>query len=250
MVVLLEVRLIEVFRYPTGAKLTGIVFVHLVGYAVGTSLQSSIGAMEELCGDLTLKNLVIMIHQKPGKVTDDAAEAQLQSELSNPDGSVQAAVRRGAKIYRCTDASKPDLGALRIILGRRSVIPEVQQEPINKGSESEQTAVQPVEPSKDKEVEELRRKLEEQKKLFKKRIAEMQSKEESTRKEMVREHYQELEEQQRSAQQEADGLRKRIAELQSELGEDRHISGKASATYNIRHVPARSRVFQWDRSLT
>ena len=195
--------------------------------------------MEETCEDSTLKNLVIMTHQYGEDYP--AAEARLQMDISV--GFIPAAVRRGAKIYRCNGASKPDLGALRIILGRGSVIPEAQQEPINKGSESEQTAVRPVEPSKDKEVEELRWELEDQKKLFKKQIAEMQSKEESTRKEMVREHYQELEEQQRSAQQEADGLRKCITEMQSKLEEDRHGSGKTSATHDFRHVPVRSRVF-------
>ena len=247
--------------------------------------------MEELCEDLTLKNLVIMIHNRGRFVHTRDPEAQLQSEL-DPDGFVQAVVRRGAKIYHCTGTSEPDLGALRIILGGVSVTPEVQQEPINKGSKSKQTAVRPVEPSKekpelrerhnsdigelgestqeavDKQVKELRRELEEQKRraqlevdAFKKRIARMQSKEESARKEMAREYHQELEDQKRraqeeadalkkhaskmhskqkrKAQEEADGLRKCIAELQSKLEEDRHASGKASAQL----VLARSRIF-------
>ena len=181
--------------------------------------------MEELCEDLTLKNFVIMTHRW-GEVSHKE-EALLQSDLSSLDGFVQVVVRRGARIYHCADGSEPDLGALRIILGGRSVVPEVQQEPIKKGSKSEQTAVRLVEPSKDKEVVELRRELEEQKRraqqeadVFKKQIARMQSKEESSRKE--------LEEVKRRARKEAEGFRKSIAELQSELKEDRHTSGKAS----------------------
>ena len=275
------------FRYPIHTKLAGIVYIHRVEN-YGASLKSNLEKLEELCEDLTLKNVAIMVHQW-GNVSDEAA-AQLQSALSDPNGFVQAVVPRGAKIYCSTGTSGPSLsgsGALRIILEGRSVVPEVQQEPIKKGSKPEQTAARPVEPSKDKEVEELRRELEEQKgraqqeaEVFKKRIAEMQSKEESTRKEMVREHYQELEEQKRrvqeeadagfkeriaemqskeesirqdisqeleeqkrKAQEEADELRKCIAELKSELEEDRHGSGKTSATYHLRHVPARSRVF-------
>ena len=180
--------------------------------------------MEELCEDSTLKNLVIMMHQWSTVTVTDELEAALQSNLSSPDGFVQEVVRRGAKIYRCTGTSEPDLGALRIILAGRSVVPEVQQEPINKGSKSEQAAVRPVEPSKDKEVEELRRELKEQKRraqqeadVFKKRIAEMQ--------------------------EEADALKKHAAEMQSKLEDDRHGSGKTSATYNFRHIPANSRVF-------
>ena len=248
--------MIVVFRYPTGTKLTGTVLVHKVGSDLGPPYEVILKKLEELCADSTLKNLVIMIHQFD-EVTHDQAEEQLQSDLSNPNGLVQAVVRRGARIYRCTSASEPDLGALRIILENLSVA-------------------------------ELRRELEEQKKRaeqeadeFKKRIAEMQSEEESTRKEMVRVHSQELEEQKRmaqegvadvfkkhtaemqlkeesirqevsqeleeqkrKAQEEADGLRECIAELQSELGEDRrHASGKVSATYNLRPVPADLRVF-------
>ena len=212
--------------------------------------------MEELCEDSTLKNVVIMIQQW-SKVTK-TAEAQLQSDLFSPYGFVQAVVGRGAKICRCTGAFDPDLAALRIILEGRSVIPEVQQEPINKDSESERTAVRPVEPSMeklesrerrnsgirelggstqeavDKEVKQLRQELEEQKKEFKKLIAEIQSKEESTRRE--------VEEQKRKALEEADGFKKFIAKMQSKLEEDRHASGKAFATYNFPPVPARSRV--------
>ena len=57
-----------------------------------------------------------------------------------------------------------------------------------------------------------------------------------------------LEEEKRRARKEADGLRKYIAELQSKLEQDRHGSGKASATYNFRHVPAHSS--SWVRALT
>ena len=200
--------MIEVFSYPTGTKLTGIIFLHQVGWTIGASLESTTGTIEELCEDSTLKNLVIMIHELNN--VSDISEAMLQTQLSIPSGFPQQAVSRGAKIYRCTGTSKPDLAALRIILGGRSVIPEVQQEPINKGRKLEQTAVWPAEPSKDKEIEELRRELEEQK---------------------------------RKAQEEADGLRKCITEMQSKLEEDRHASGKASATCSFPPVPARSRVF-------
>ena len=227
---------------------------------MGTSLQNSTESMEELCEDSTLKNLVFVIFQW-GEVTSTAdPEALLRSDLSSPDGFAQTVVRRGARIYRYTGGSEPDLGALRIILGGRLVVPEVQQEPIKKGSKSEQTAMRPVEPSKDKEVEELRRELEEQKKraqqeadvfkkriaemeskevdVFKKHAAEMQSKEESIRQEVS----QELEEQKRKAQ-EADELRKCITEMQSKLEEDRHRSGKTSATHDFRHIPTLSKVF-------
>ena len=236
------------FRYPTGTKLAGIIFIHRIGNGVGTSLKSSTGTMEELCEDLTLKNLVIMMHQFGNPVSHGAAR-WTSTQLSDPDGFGQAVIRRGATIYHCTGASKPDLGALRIILGGRSVVPGVQRGPINEGSESEQTAVRPVEPSKDREVEELRQELEEQKRraqqeadVFKKRIAEVQSKEENIRKE--------LEEEKRRARKEADGFRWCIAELQSKLEEDRHTSGKTSATITFdTFLPVREHS-SWVHALT
>ena len=195
---------------------------------MGTALNNSTGTMEALCEDLTLNNLVIMINCRWDGVAP-SGEGQLELDLSHPDGFVRAVAQRGAKIYRCSSASDPDLGALRIILGGRSIAREAQQEPIDKGSEPEQTAVRQAEPSGekpesgekhnsdirelagstqeavDKEVKELRRKLEEQKK--------------------------ELDEQQRRAQEEAEVFKERIVEMQSKLEEDRHGSGKTSSTY-------------------
>ena len=205
-----------------------------------------------------------MIHRH--KNTSAAVEHTLNSDLS-PRGCFYPAIEQGAQVYHSTDASDPDLGALRIILQGRHVIPKLQQGATSEGSGPERIApatelskeipkiverrdsdVKKQEESMqevtDKKVEELRQELEEQKRraqqeadLFKECIAEMQSKE-IARKQMVREHRQELEEQKRKAQEEADGFRKRITEMQSELEEDRHRSGKASATYNSSHVPA------------
>ena len=191
-----------------------------------------------------------------------AAERSLNSDLS-PGGCFYRTIKQGAQAYHSTYASNPDLGALRIILQGRPVVPKLQQGATSEGSGPERIApatelskeipkmaerrdsdVKKQEESMqevmNKEVEELRQELEEQKRRarreadsLKKRIAEVQSKEESTR----RVFYRELEEQKRRARQEADGFRKRITEMQSELEEDRHRSGKASATY-IPHVPA------------
>ena len=257
-----------------GTKLAGVVFVQLletVGNSTcGRALCRSIEALKELCGDTTLKNVVIMIRHRD---TDKPKEEQrLISDLS-PKGCFYPAIEQGAQVYHCNEASNPDLGALRIILRGRPVIPKVQQEPINEGSGPERM-VPATEPSKEipklaerqdsdvkelegsmqevvnKKVEELLRELEEQKRrareeadMFKKQIAEMQSKEEIVRKEMVREHRQELEEQERRAQEEADGLRNHNAELQSKPEEGRHASGKPSTTYGFPPVSASSRVF-------
>ena len=258
------------------------------------------------------------------KEVDIEDEEQLKCNLSNEGYSTVTA--KGAQVYHCTNGSELDLGALRIILGSSPVVPKVQQEPSNKGSESEQTAVatelnqeitdlaekydsntkkRTEQGAVDKRVEELRWELEEEKRRareeadgLKKRIAEMQL-EERIRKETCqeleeqkrrageeadrlrrciaemqleerirKETCQELEEQkrrareeadmfkkqiaemqskeeiarkatERRAQEEADGLRKYIAEMQSKLEEERHTSGKASATYlNSRHVPS------------
>ena len=220
-------------------------------------------------------------------------QRMLNSNLS-PGECLHPMIDQGAQVYHCTVRPNPDLSALQIILRGRSVTLKVQQEPINKGGKLEQTAVvtelskevlelaerhnsdmqkpeESMQKAMDKKVEELRQELEEQNRRareeadgLRKRIAEMRSKEESTRNEF----HKELEERERRgreeadvfkkqiaemqskeeiarkemerrARDEADGLRKRIADMQSKLEEDRHTSGKASATYlNSRHVPS------------
>ena len=167
------------------------------------------------------------------------AKQKLNAELS-PGGCFYPAIKQGAQVYHCTAASKPDLGALRIILGGRPVIPKVQQEPINEGNgperiapatelseeipelaESHNSDVKDLEVSMqevvDKKVEELRRELEEEKRKARevagglwKRIAEMQL-DERIRKETC----QELEKRERRAREETDMVKKQIAEMQS-----------------------------------
>ena len=215
----------------------------------GCSLTTNIKALEELCGDTTLKSVVIMTYHRD---TDrPEAEQMMNSDLS-PGGCFYPAIEQGAQVYHCTGASEFDLGALRIILRGRPVIPKVQQELVNEGSGPEQIAPatelcneilelaerrdndfkkleESMQEVMDKKIEKLRRELEEdnikareEADGLKKRIAEMQL-EERIRKETC----QKLEEQRRRAREEADGLRKYIAEMQSKLEEDRHTSGKA-----------------------
>ena len=290
----LEARLTEVVRYPTGTKLTGIICVHKTSQPVydsnywGPWLRNNGEKLQDLLGDVTLKNVVFMTHNWKG--VSRADEERPKQEFSS---AKQYRITRaeGAQVYHCTNTSELDLGALRLILGARPVVPKVQQEPINKGSESKQTAVtaelskempelaerhnsdtkkreESMQEAVDKRVKELGRELQAEKRrareeadglrkriakmqskestqtefcqeleeekrraqkevdMFKKQIAEMQSKEKITQKEM-----------ERGAREEIDGLRNRIAEMQSKLEEDRHTSGKASATYlSSRHV--------------
>ena len=274
----LEARLIEVVRYPTGTKLTGIICVHKIFQLIGTLnwgwwLLGNQDKLKNLCKDATLKNLVIMTHdwKEVSPADEDEMKRNFPTQYSH-------AIREGVQVYHCTNASELDLGALRVILGGGPVVPKVQREPINKGSKSEQTAVatelskeipdlaerhnsdvkkleEGTQEAMDKKGEEHLRELEEQNRRaqeeadgLRKYIAEMQSKEESRRKEVdvFKKQIAEMQseeitrkEMERRAREEADGLRKRIAEMQSKLEEDRHTSGKASATYlNFPHVSA------------
>ena len=247
-----EARLIEVVRYPTGTKLTGIICVHKIFQLAGTLIWEwwflhNEGRLKNLCKDATLKNLVIMTHD--WKKVSPADEDEMKQKFSTHYFS---AMKNGAQVYHCTNASELDLGALRVILGGGPVVPKVQQEPINKGSESVQTAV----------AAELSKKIPD---LAERHNSDVKKLEEGTQEAMDKkgeEHLRELEEQNRRAQEEADGLRKyiaemqskeesrrkevgmfkkQIAEMQSKLEEDRHRFGKASAIYlNSRHVPSHS----------
>ena len=236
--------MIEVFRCPTGTKLTGIICLRKTSQPDyypnywDPWLRNTTEKLQDLLGDVTLKNVVFMTHNWEGFSRADEARPKLEY-LSAIEYRIARA--EGAQVYNCTNGSELDLGALRIILGGRPVVPKVQQEPINKGRESEQTVVA-VELSKeipelaerhsgdtkkgeesmqeavDKRVKELGRELEEEKRRareeadgLRKRIAKMQSKKESTRTEFR----QELGEEKRRAREEASMFKKQIAEMQS-----------------------------------
>ena len=256
-VALPEVRLIEVLRYPKGTKLAGAVFLQGSNNddtLHARSLFRNIEGLKVLCGDTTLKNVVIMAHYRD---TDSSRQREMLDAGVSIHGRFAPVIHQGVQVHHRYKAS--DLGALRIILQGRPVIPKVQQETINEGSGPERIAPtmelrneipklagrqdsdckrleESMQEAMDKKVEELRRELEEQKRRareeadgLRKRIAEM-----------GREHRQELEEQERRAREEADVLRNSIAEMQSKLEEHRHRSGEASAT---RSVPPHLRAF-------
>ena len=206
------------------------------------------------------KNFIIMIHD--WEEVSPTAEQELNSNIRYWGDSYNC----GTQAYRCSGTSEPTQDVLRIILKCRSVVPKVQQEPINTGSGSEQTmADKDLVEALQQELQEQKRRAQEEADVFEKRIVEMQSKEESLRKEISQEREeqkrrareeadmfkeriaemqakdqstrkeisQELEEQKRRAQEEAEVFKERIAEMQSKLEEDRHTSGKASATYTF-----------------
>ena len=211
--------MIEVLRFPV-TKFAGVVFIQRFdsNYARTKAILSGTAqGLRELCGTATLKNVFITTHRrdddKPG------AEQKLTLELS-PGGLLYPLIEQGVQVYHSTGESDSNLGVLRIILE------DWMAEKYKQLDKRMQDVV-------DMKVEKLRRELEERPQQevdgFKKRIAEMQSKEESTRKQF----YQELEEQmeqKRRAREEADGFRKRIAEMQPKLEEDQDRSGKAPAT--------------------
>ena len=225
--------------------------------------------MRELCGDTTLKHVVLVTQGWGQNDPSEPATSWRKSRLTTNDIEqfvFKPAIENGAQVYHRIDRSKPAQDVLRMILPGRKAVPKSQPELVDEGEESWQTA----EPSKEmgelvrghdshaeelesmrkttnEKVESLQRELDEQKRraqleadAFKTCIAEMRSEKESMRKEMdqkAEEYHQELAEQKRRAQEEADRLRKCIAEMQSKLEEDRHESGKFFATHSSQHVP-------------
>ena len=181
--------------------------------------------MRELCGDTTLKHVVLVTQGWGQNDPSEPATSWRKSQLTTNDIEqfvFKPAIENGAQVYHRIDRSKPAQDVLRMILPGRKAVPKSQPELVDEGEESWQTA----EPGKemgelvrghDSHAEEL----------------------ESMRKEMdekAEEHHQELAEQKRRAQEEADMLRKCIAEMQSKLEEDRHESGKFFVTHSFQSV--------------
>ena len=215
-VVLPVARLIEVFRYSTGTKLAGIVYVQRIAcdfYRQSLSLSDNVQILKELCVDATLKNVVIMIHE-----WEDVGPKAERGSLK----VFNSMTEQGAQLQRFTDASQPARGVLRTILEGRPVVPVVP-----KLAERRDSDIKGLEKSMqeaaDQKVQELRRELEEQKRraqqeadTFKSRIAEVKSREESIREDIIKGYRQKLEEQKRKADTELATLMTHVTATQSE----------------------------------
>ena len=185
--------------------------------------------MRNLCGDTTLKHVVVVTQGWGQNDPSEPATSQRQLELATDDVEnrvFKPAIENGAQVYHRVDESEPAQEVLRMILSGKQVVPEIQPAGfVDCGGQPVQTVpVRTPELSKEmrESVERHNAEIKEMREAMGREIETLQR---------------QLDEQKTRAQEEAEGLRKCIAEMmRSKFDEDRHESGEVLDTHNIQPI--------------
>ena len=191
------------FRYSAGAKLAGVIYVHRISDdKFGGLAVKNFRMFRELCGEKTLKNVILMTNMW-GRVTPQQG-ADREQQLR--DKFFKAAVDKGAQICRHR-ANTPESAReiLRKILKNEPLALKIQRELIDQGKDIGQTGA----------GVELNREIREVVEQYQSEIRELEESMRRAIEEKDEESREELEEEKRRMQEEIEKLRKDSAEMGS-----------------------------------
>ena len=161
----------------------------------------------ELCGEKTLKN-VILVTNMWGRVTPEDGESR---EQQLRDKYFRAAIGKGAQLCRHTNTPKSAWAILRKILENKPVVLKIQQELIDEHKDIGQTRA----------GAELRREMLKAEERHKKEIKELEMNMQKAAEEKDEETRRECEEEKRRLEREREKLRKDSEEMKSKFEEAR-----------------------------
>lgn len=185
-------------RYEKGFRLAGIIYFHRISDERFTGMDvRNFGVFRKLCGEQTLKNVVIMTNMW-SKVTPEEGEArerQLSAQFFRP------AIDKGARLLRHVGTIESARAVVRAILDNQPLTLQIQEELVDQHKAFSRTSA----------GEEIRRTLNGDAEELEGKIKELQSELEGAE-QRERETQQELEEEVRR-------LRERLASVVSESTE-------------------------------
>ena len=161
----------------------------------------------ELCGEKTLKNVVLVTNMW-GRVTPEDGESR---EQQLRDKYFRAAIGKGAQLCRHTNTPKSAWAILRKILENKPVVLKIQQELIDEHKDIGQTRA----------GAELKREMLEAEERHKREIKELEMNMQKAAEEKDEETRRECEEEKRRLEQEREKLRKVSEEMKSKFEEAR-----------------------------
>ena len=201
-------QLTEILRYSAGAKLAGVIYVHRISDdKFGGLAVKNFRMFRELCGEKTLKNVILMTNMWGRVVPGLGATREQQLR----DEHFKAAIDKGAQIYRHNNTPGSARAILRKILKNQPVVLKIQHELIDEGKDIGETGA----------GAELNRELRE---LVEKHRREMRELEENMLKAMEEkdeESREELEGEKRRMEETMEKLQKDSAEMQSKFEQAR-----------------------------
>jgi chromosome segregation ATPase len=195
-------------RYGNGFTLAGVIYIHRISDKRFTGIaKRNFGMFRELCGDETLKNVVLVTNMW-GEVSLDVGEAreeELVGEFFKP------VLDKGAQIARHRDTVKSAHDIIRRIMKNRPVALQIQRELVDEGKNITDTAAgQAV----NKELsEQIERHNAELKAVQEEMLRAQQRRDEETR--------QELEEEMRKIQEEMNRMRVSLEGMAARYDEEK-----------------------------
>ena len=198
------VQLTEMFRYSTGAKLAGVIYVHRISDTKfrGTAVNN-FRTFRKLCGDETLKNVILMTNMW-GEVTPQQG-ADREQQLR--DKYFKAAIEKGARLCRHSNTPESARMILRKILKNKPLVLKIQHELIDECKDIGETWA----------GAELNRETRVVVERYQREIRELEKKVREMVDEKNEGFQKELEEKKRRVQEETEKFRRDSAEMESKL---------------------------------
>jgi chromosome segregation ATPase len=190
------------FRYSAGAKLAGVIYVHRISDdRFGGLAVRNFRMFRELCGEKTLKNVIIMTNMW-GRITPQLG-ADREQQLR--DKHFKAAIEKSAQLCRHNNTPESARAILRKILKNEPLALKIQQELIEQGKDIGQTGA----------GAELNREIREVVERYERDLRELEEDMRKAMEEKDEESRKELEEERRKMQKEMEKLRKDSTEMGS-----------------------------------
>ncbi len=126
-------------RYENGKKLAGVIYMHRISdFRMGGISTRSFKMFRELCGDSTLRNVVIVTNMW-GEVSKEVGEAR-EAELAKEDIFFKPVLDKGALMSRHENMRDSAYGILRKIIGNHPLTLQIQTELVDQKKDISQTA--------------------------------------------------------------------------------------------------------------
>jgi hypothetical protein len=201
-----RIWLTEVLRYSAGAKLAGVIYVHRISDdKFGGLATKNFRMFRELCGEKTLKN-VILLTNFWGRVTPiqgAAREQQLKEKY------FKEAIEKGAQMCRHSNSPESARTILRKILHNQPVVLQIQYELVNEGKVIGQTGA----------GAELSREICELMQMYQREMRELEENMRKAMEEKDEEYRRELEEERRRAEEEVGRLQRNWKEMEKTMAD-------------------------------
>ena len=191
-------------RYSAGAKLAGVIYVHRISDdRFGGLAVKNFRMFRELCGEKTLKNVVLMTNMWGRVTSQQGADGEQQLK----DIYFKAAIEKGAQLCRHSNTPESARAILRKILKNSPLVLKIQHELIEEGKNIGQTGA----------GEELNREIREAVEKYQRDIREVEESKKKAIEYKDEESVEELEEEERKMQEEMKKLRKDWEEMESKF---------------------------------